>query len=191
MNNLSTISISEMARQPSRKPTPNLNLLVSPIHEYSIASTSSEFRALRGGWVAQSSRPLVRMEREIAELEGKQKPRMVAIIRAKSQALRAALGAIAKRTYSNLNAWETVLVARHPRRPVLRDYIDACVKDFCELHGDQDCFGNDKAIVTGFGPIGGQKVLLVGHDKGRDTKEKIERHFGCPHPEGYRKASSR
>jgi acetyl-CoA carboxylase carboxyl transferase subunit alpha len=78
-------------------------------------------------------------------------------------------------------------VARHPRRPGVRDYIEHCVKDFCELHGDRN-FGDDKAIVTGFGRIGGQKVMLIGHDKGRETKEKIERHFGCPHPEGYRKA---
>lgn len=92
-----------------------------------------------------------------------------------------------RRTYSNLTPWETVLVARHPRRPVLPDYLDACVKDFCELHGDR-CFGDDRAIMTGFGRIGGHKVLIVGHDKGRDTKEKIERHFGCAHPEGYRKA---
>ncbi len=79
------------------------------------------------------------------------------------------------------------MVARHPKRPVLRDYLAACVKDFCELHGDR-CFADDKAMVTGFGRIGGQKVLVIGHDKGKETKEKIERHFGCAHPEGYRKA---
>ena len=101
--------------------------------------------------------------------------------------LRVQLDKMMRRTYEKLSAWETVLVARHPRRPVLRDYLDACVKDFCELHGDR-CFGDDKAMVTGFGRIGGIKCLVIGHDKGRDTKEKIERHFGCAHPEGYRKA---
>jgi acetyl-CoA carboxylase carboxyl transferase subunit alpha len=138
------------------------------------------------GGILEFEKPLVRIEREIAELENQQ----VQTGRdhtAEIQALRTALDNLTRRTYSNLTPWETVLVARHPRRPVLRDYIDGCVKDFCELHGDR-AFGNDKAIVTGFGRIGGQKVLLVGHDKGRDTKEKIERHFGCPHPEGYRKA---
>jgi acetyl-CoA carboxylase carboxyl transferase subunit alpha len=70
-----------------------------------------------------------------------------------------------------------ILVARHPRRPVLRDYIDACVKDFCELHGDR-CFGNDKAIVTGFGRIGGIKASSRSAE-GRDTKERIERNFAA------------
>src|SRR5687767_8913549 len=139
-----------------------------------------------GGALLDFEKPLVRIEREIAELEATQAETKRDLSN-EIRELRATLETLTKRTYANLTAWETVLVARHPKRPVLRDYIDACVKDFCELHGDR-LFGNDKAIVTGFGRIGGQKVLLVGHDKGRDTKEKIERHFGCPHPEGYRKA---
>jgi acetyl-CoA carboxylase carboxyl transferase subunit alpha len=138
------------------------------------------------GGMLEFEKPLVRIEREIAEIEAQQ-AQTGRDHASEIQSLRANLENLTKRTYANLTPWETVLVARHPRRPVLRDYIDACVKDFCELSGDR-CFGNDKAIVTGFGRIGGQKVLLVGHDKGRDTKEKIERHFGCPHPEGYRKA---
>ncbi len=138
------------------------------------------------GAVLEFEKPLVRIEQEIAELEAAQvetKRDMSADIRE----LRATLENLTRRTYAKLTPWETVLVARHPRRPGLRDYIDGCVKDFCELHGDR-CFADDKAIVTGFGRIGGQKVLLVGHDKGRDTRQKIERHFGCAHPEGYRKA---
>lgn len=138
------------------------------------------------GAVLDFEKPLVRIERELAELEAAQ----TETHRDHSQEireLRSALESLTRRTYGNLSPWETVLVARHPRRPVLRDYIEGCVKDFCELHGDR-CFADDKAIVTGFGRIGGHKVLLIGHDKGRDTKEKIERHFGCAHPEGYRKA---
>jgi acetyl-CoA carboxylase carboxyl transferase subunit alpha len=138
------------------------------------------------GGILEFEKPLVRIEREIAELEAVQADThrdMSEDIRE----LRNRLESMTRRTYEKLTAWETVLVARHPRRPVLRDYIDACVKDFCELHGDR-CFGDDKAIVTGFGRIGGIKALIVGHDKGRDTREKIERHFGCAHPEGYRKA---
>ncbi len=131
-------------------------------------------------------KPLARIEREIAELESTQVT-TGRDLSGEIRELRTTLESLTKRTYAKLNAWETVQVARHPKRPVLRDYIDACFKDFCELHGDR-CFGDDKAIVTGFGRIGGHKVLLVGHDKGRETKEKIERHFGCPHPEGYRKA---
>ncbi len=138
------------------------------------------------GGILEFEKPLVRIEREIAELEAQQ-AQTGRDHTGEIQKMRAALVELTRSTYSRLTPWETVLVARHPRRPVLRDYIDACVKDFCELHGDR-CFGNDRAIVTGFGRVGGQKVLLVGHDKGRDTKEKIERHFGCPHPEGYRKA---
>ncbi|MBC8481777.1 MAG: acetyl-CoA carboxylase carboxyltransferase subunit alpha [Planctomycetes bacterium] len=92
-----------------------------------------------------------------------------------------------KRIYSDLSAWQTVQVARHPKRPLLNDYLDSMVKDFRELHGDR-CFGDDRAIVTGFGQIGREKVLVVGQNKGRVTKEKIECNFGCANPEGYRKA---
>jgi len=92
-----------------------------------------------------------------------------------------------KRIYSNLTAWQTVQVARHPKRPILPDYLDLMVKDFRELHGDR-CFGDDRAIITGFGQIGREKVLIVGQNKGRSTKEKITCNFGCANPEGYRKA---
>ncbi len=92
-----------------------------------------------------------------------------------------------ERIYSNLTAWQTVQVARHPKRPLLSDYLDLMVKDFRELHGDR-CFGDDRAIVTGLGQIGRDKVLVVGQNKGRNTKEKVVCNFGCPNPEGYRKA---
>ena len=92
-----------------------------------------------------------------------------------------------KRIYSNLTAWQTVQVARHPKRPLLDDYLDLMVKDFRELHGDR-CFGDDRAIITGFGQIGREKVLVVGQNKGKNTKEKVVCNFGCPNPEGYRKA---
>lgn len=138
------------------------------------------------GAMLEFEKPLLRIEREIAELEGVQNTTQ-RDLSVELKELRTTLESMMRRTYARLTPWETVLVARHPRRPGLRDYIDGCVKDFCELSGDR-CFGNDKAIVTGFGRIGGQKVMIVGHDKGRETKEKIERNFGCPHPEGYRKA---
>ena len=92
-----------------------------------------------------------------------------------------------KRIYSNLTAWQTVQVARHPNRPVLCDYLNLMVKDFRELHGDR-CFGDDRAIVTGFGQIGRERVLVVGQNKGKNTKQKVACNFGCPNPEGYRKA---
>jgi len=89
--------------------------------------------------------------------------------------------------YRGINAWQTVRVARHPKRPQTRDYIDLFCKDFCELHGDRR-FGDDPAVVTGFARIGPHRVLIVGHQKGRTTQEKLACHFGCAHPEGYRKA---
>lgn len=92
-----------------------------------------------------------------------------------------------KRIYANLTAWQTVQVARHPKRPVLTDYLELMVKDFRVLHGDR-CFGDDPAIVTGLGQIARNRVLIVGQNKGRTTKEKVACNFGCPNPEGYRKA---
>ncbi len=92
-----------------------------------------------------------------------------------------------KRIYSNLTAWQVVQVARHPNRPLLTDYLDLMVTDFRELHGDR-CFGDDRAIITGIGQIARNKVLIVGQNKGRNMKEKIACNFGCPNPEGYRKA---
>src|SRR4030043_509148 len=84
-----------------------------------------------------------------------------------------------KRLYLNLTAWQTVQVARHPKRPLLSDYLDLMVKNFRELHGDR-CFGDDRAVITGLGQIGREKVLIIGQNKGRGTKEKITCNFGCP-----------
>lgn len=95
-----------------------------------------------------------------------------------------------KRIYCNLTAWQTVGVARHPKRPLVCDYLDLMVKDFRQLHGDR-CFGDDLAMVTGLGHIGREKVLIVGQNKGKSTKEKIACNFGCPNPEGYRKARAK
>lgn len=92
-----------------------------------------------------------------------------------------------ERIYSQLSPGDVVRVARHPSRPQTRDYIQALCRDFAELHGDRR-FGDDPAIVTGFGRIDSIKCLIVGHQKGRSTQEKIACHFGCAHPEGYRKA---
>lgn len=91
------------------------------------------------------------------------------------------------RIYADLTPWDIVRVARHPKRPQTRDYIDLITKDFCELHGDRR-FGDDPALITGFARIGSMRVMLIGHHKGRDTSDKIACHFGCAHPEGYRKA---
>ncbi|HWQ29136.1 MAG TPA: acetyl-CoA carboxylase carboxyltransferase subunit alpha, partial [Dehalococcoidia bacterium] len=101
--------------------------------------------------------------------------------------LRARHAAELKRLYERLNPWDVVRVARHPNRPQTRDYIALICRDFAELHGDRR-FGDDPALITGFARIGPHKCLVVGHNKGRTTSEKIAAHFGCAHPEGYRKA---
>jgi acetyl-CoA carboxylase carboxyl transferase subunit alpha len=84
-------------------------------------------------------------------------------------------------------SWERVLLARHPKRPHSRDYIERLVTGFEELHGDR-FFGDDKSILAGMGKLEGQPVMIIGQQKGRDTKEKLLRNFGMPKPEGYRKA---
>lgn len=92
-----------------------------------------------------------------------------------------------RKIYANLTPWQTVRVARHPERPQFRDYIKLITKDFDEIHGDRR-YGDDPAIVCGFARVGSIKCMMIGHHKGRDTNEKIACHFGCAHPEGYRKA---
>jgi acetyl-CoA carboxylase carboxyl transferase subunit alpha len=89
--------------------------------------------------------------------------------------------------YANLSAWQKVQVARHPNRPYTMDYIEAMTTDFVEIHGDR-IHRDDRAIVGGFAKIDGQKVMIIGSQKGRDTKSNVETNFGCAHPEGYRKA---
>ncbi|MBI3579479.1 MAG: acetyl-CoA carboxylase carboxyltransferase subunit alpha [Ignavibacteriales bacterium] len=89
--------------------------------------------------------------------------------------------------FSNLTRWQRVQLARHPDRPYTLDYIHLMIDDFIELHGDRR-FGDDKAIVGGFGKLGDETVVILGHQKGRDTKSNVYRNFGMPNPEGYRKA---
>ena len=92
-----------------------------------------------------------------------------------------------RQIYSNLTAWQRVQLARHPKRPFTLDYFNSTFTDFSELHGDR-LFAEDRAVVGGFAKLGEHKVLVVGTQKGRDTKENIRRNFGSAHPEGYRKA---
>ena len=92
-----------------------------------------------------------------------------------------------KEIYANLTAWQRVQLARHPQRPYTLDYINHAFEGFSELHGDR-LFSDDQAVVAGFAQLGPHRVMIVGTQKGRDTKENIRRNFGCAHPEGYRKA---
>jgi len=101
--------------------------------------------------------------------------------------LRKTRDSLLEKLYDNLTPWQTVQVARHKSRPQTADYISMICRDFRELHGDRH-FGDDPAIITGFARIGSYKVMVIGHQKGKDTDERIACHFGCAHPEGYRKA---
>jgi len=103
------------------------------------------------------------------------------------EALEIKLEKLSLEIYSRLTRWQRVQLARHPRRPCTLDYIYLMTTDFVELHGDRN-FADDKAIVGGFAKLEGKPVLVVGQQKGKDTKQKLYRNFGMPHPEGYRKA---
>ena len=94
---------------------------------------------------------------------------------------------LVKKTYTGLDRWRRVQLARHPDRPYTLDYIDKMCSDFIEIHGDRH-FADDKSIIAGFATINDYKVVVIGHQKGRNIKENVFRNFGSPHPEGYRKA---
>jgi acetyl-CoA carboxylase carboxyl transferase subunit alpha len=103
------------------------------------------------------------------------------------QDLQGRVSALRKEIHAHLNAWERTELARHPQRPYTLDYIERIFTDWSEIHGDRG-FADDPAIVCGMARFHGEEVLIVGHQKARDTKQKVYRNFGMPHPEGYRKA---
>ncbi|MCB9842744.1 MAG: acetyl-CoA carboxylase carboxyltransferase subunit alpha [Phycisphaeraceae bacterium] len=137
-------------------------------------------------YTLEFEKPLVEIEAQIEALEAEGDDKDAGF-RKEVARLRKSHQTLLKKIYAGLTPWETVRVARHPKRPQFRDYIKLLCKDFCELHGDRR-FSDDPAIVTGFGRVGAIKCMLIGHHKGRDTNEKLACHFGCAHPEGYRKA---
>ncbi len=133
---------------------------------------------------AQFDEPIVRLRRQIEELSALEaEPERQAEI----AELRQKLTKVSQEIYSNLTPWQKTLVARHPLRPYTLDYITLLFEDFTEVHGDRN-YADDPAIVTGFGRFRGQPCAIVGHQKGRNTKEKVFRNFGQPRPEGFRKA---
>ena len=128
--------------------------------------------------------PILELERRVESLSGMGDD--VATQRKREQ-LEVELHGMREQVFSSLTPWQKTLVARHPRRPFTLDYIRYLVEGFVEIHGDRR-YADDPAIVAGFGSFRGRPVLVIGHQKGRDTKEKIFRNFGMPRPEGYRKA---
>src|SRR4051794_6293420 len=136
--------------------------------------------------VLEFEKPVARLEQQILELEALQAEKQLDYTKELRQ-LRTNYTSLLRKTYDNLSAWETVQVARHPQRPLFRDYVDMICREFRELHGDR-LFGDDPAIKCGLARMAGHKVMLIGHWKGRDPKEKVKCYFGLAHPEGYRKA---
>ncbi len=138
-----------------------------------------------GGFL-EFEKPLQRIQHDIEEMEREQQAHG-RDLSADIKQQRARFKTTLRRLYSGLTPWETVLVARHPKRPLSTDYLKLMFRDFCELHGDRT-FSDDRAILTGFARVGGHKVMFIGHNKGKDIKERMACNFGCAHPEGYRKA---
>jgi acetyl-CoA carboxylase carboxyl transferase subunit alpha len=131
-------------------------------------------------------KPIAELEKKIKELKSFVSDRKIDLS-SEIRRLEDKLQYLKKDTYGNLTAWQRVQIARHPQRPYTLDYINMMMSDFIETHGDRS-FADDKAIVSGFAKLDGAKIVVIGHQKGRDTKENLKRNFGCAHPEGYRKA---
>jgi len=137
-----------------------------------------------GSYVLDFEQPVVEIEKQIDALEANPSaPRFAEEL----ATLRSTRDTLLAKTYGGLTAWQTVRVARHPARPQTLDHVDAMCRDFVQLHGDRQC-ADDPAIVTGLARIGPFKVMVIGHQKGRSTAERIRCRFGCANPDGYRKA---
>lgn len=134
---------------------------------------------------SKAQQELEKIERQIQQLEAVAGENQEA--HRNLQQLHARVNALREQVSSYLAAWEKTELARHPQRPYTLDWIERLFTDFSELHGDR-CFGDDPAIVCGMARFHGEEVAVVGHQKGRDTKQKLYRNFGMPNPEGYRKA---
>jgi acetyl-CoA carboxylase carboxyl transferase subunit alpha len=129
-------------------------------------------------------KPVLELENRIAELRASEDSLAA---RDEIAKLEERLARQQQRIYSGLTAWQRTQIARHPKRPHTLDLVNLLLDDWVELHGDR-VFGDDKAIVGGLAMFDGEPVVVIGHQKGRDTRENIARNFGMPHPEGYRKA---
>ncbi|MFI5206420.1 MAG: acetyl-CoA carboxylase carboxyltransferase subunit alpha [Gemmatimonadales bacterium] len=131
-------------------------------------------------------KPIAELERQIESLRRLATQRSLDV-RREIEPLEEKLAEMRQEIYRNLTPFQRVQVARHPRRPYALDYINTVFTDFVELHGDR-LYRDDPAIVGGTARLGGRSVVVIGQQKGRDTKENLKRNFGMPHPEGYRKA---
>ena len=132
-------------------------------------------------------KPLEELENKLAEWEQLGQQSAAIHLDEELAALRKKIEETKKEIYSNLTPWQKVQLARHPNRPYMMDYVERLFTDFLELHGDRR-FADDPAVIAGFAKFEGIPVMVIGTQKGRNTKESVYRNFGCPHPEGYRKA---
>lgn len=131
-------------------------------------------------------KPLLELEELLSNLQDKSQEQNLDLVQ-EVERLKKKISQTRSQIYKNLSPWQRVLIVRHKDRPYTLDYLRMISTDFVELHGDR-IHGDDKALIGGFAMIEGEKVMIIGHQKGRDTKENILRNFGCAHPEGYRKA---
>ena len=138
------------------------------------------------GFTLDFERPIVELEGKIQELKSLPASRAINLD-SEIKRLEEKLVQAKKQVYEQLTPWQRVQLARHPKRPYTLDYVEKLMTHFIELHGDR-AFSDDKALLGGFAQLDGIKLLIVGHQKGRDTKENLYRNFGSAHPEGYRKA---
>lgn len=136
--------------------------------------------------VLDFERPILELERKVSELKSLALDGSIDL-EEEIKTLEVRLEKLKKEVFESLTPWQRVQIARHPKRPYTMDYINMTTTDFVEIHGDR-MFSDDKAMIGGLAKIDGEKVLIIGHQKGRDTKENIMRSFGSAHPEGYRKA---
>ena len=140
---------------------------------------------MSGEWL-EFEKPLVDIEREIRDLRGLNGEGSAGVAR-RIEGLEKKAERLRRKLFEKLSPWERVQLARHPRRPYTLDYIKHLFTDFEELHGDRT-FRDDASIVAGMVRFDGEPIMVIGHQKGRNTKQNIYRNFGMPHPEGYRKA---
>jgi acetyl-CoA carboxylase carboxyl transferase subunit alpha len=131
-------------------------------------------------------KPIVELEKKIQELRSFTADKKIDLS-SEVKKLEEKLDSLKKEVYAHLTPWQRVQIARHPQRPYTCDYIQALFTDYIEIHGDR-LFADDRALIGGFAKFDNKKVMVIGHQKGRDLKDNLRRNFGCAHPEGYRKA---
>lgn len=137
--------------------------------------------------VLEFEKPVVKLREEIEEAKKKLAAKPSDKLAAQVADMEKKADTLQRDIHTNLNPWQRVQISRHINRPFMLDYVKICCDEFIEVHGDRH-IGDDQAMPAGFAMLGGKKVVVIGHQKGRDTKENLLRNFGSAHPEGYRKA---